>query len=108
MQQHVRDHLRDFVAITPRRQAGLYANRVSGLWHQPLYVDEKDGILKRTDRLPEEKARRRVRRTDDGLGFSLVPWQPVLEKRLERHVSGIAMPDGGIDWTFERSRGLSL
>jgi Protein of unknown function (DUF3363) len=45
---------------------------------------------------------------DDGLGFSLVPWHPVLEKQLERHISGIAMPDGGIDWTFGRSRGLSL
>jgi hypothetical protein len=62
VQQHVREHLRDFVAVTPRRHAGLYAYRVSGLWHQPLYVDEKDGILKRTDRLPEEKARRRARR----------------------------------------------
>jgi hypothetical protein len=45
---------------------------------------------------------------DDGLGFNLVPWRPVLEKRLERHVSGIAMPDGGIDWTIGRSRGLGL
>lgn len=45
---------------------------------------------------------------DDGLGFSLVPWHPVLEKRLEHHVSGIAMPAGGIDWTFGRSRGLGL
>jgi Protein of unknown function (DUF3363) len=45
---------------------------------------------------------------DDGLGFSLVPWQPVLEQRLGRHVSGIATPGGGIDWTFGRSRGLGL
>jgi type IV secretory pathway VirD2 relaxase len=45
---------------------------------------------------------------DDGLGFSLVPWHPVLEKQLERHVTGISMPDGGIDWTFGRSRGLGL
>jgi hypothetical protein len=26
----------------------------------------------------------------------------------ERHVTGIAIPDGGIDWTFGRSRGLGL
>ncbi len=45
---------------------------------------------------------------DDDLGFSLVPWHPVLEKRLERHVIGIAMPGGGIDWTFGRTRGLGL
>jgi len=25
---------------------------------------------------------------DDGLGFSLVPWQPVLEQRLGRQVTG--------------------
>ncbi|MGH7023749.1 MAG: DUF3363 domain-containing protein, partial [Caulobacteraceae bacterium] len=45
---------------------------------------------------------------DDGLGFSLVPWQPVLEQRLGRHITGISMPGGGIDWTFGRSRGLGL
>jgi hypothetical protein len=33
--------------------------RFSHLWHQRLYVDEKDGLLKRTDTLAEEKARRR-------------------------------------------------
>jgi len=45
---------------------------------------------------------------DDGLGFSLVPWQPVLEQRLRRQVTGVTMPGGGIDWTFGRSRGLGL
>jgi type IV secretory pathway VirD2 relaxase len=45
---------------------------------------------------------------DDGLGFSLVPWQPVLEQRLGRQVTGIAVPGGGIDWSFGRSRGLGL
>lgn len=45
---------------------------------------------------------------DDGLGFSLVPWQPALEKRLGQHISGIAMPDGGVDWSFGRQRGLGL
>lgn len=45
---------------------------------------------------------------DDGLGFSLVPWQPVLDKRIGLHISGIAMPGGGVDWSFARSRGLGL
>jgi hypothetical protein len=59
VQQHVRDHLRDFVAIKPRRRYGYFIcpgdrkEPFSRLWYQPLYVDEKDGILKRTDRLPE-------------------------------------------------------
>src|SRR5436853_3950149 len=58
VQQHVRDHLRDFVALHPRRRRG----RGDGLWYQPLYVDPADGLLKRTDRLPEAKAARRARR----------------------------------------------
>src|SRR5216684_2410728 len=45
---------------------------------------------------------------DGGLGFSLVPWQPVLDKRIGQHISGIAMPGGGVDWSFARSRGLGL
>jgi type IV secretory pathway VirD2 relaxase len=45
---------------------------------------------------------------DDGFGFSLVPWRPMLERHLDRHVTGIAMPDRGIDWTMGRNRGLGL
>lgn len=33
-----------------------------GLWWQRLYVDPVTGLLCRTDRLPEEKARQRARR----------------------------------------------
>lgn len=63
VQQHVRDHLRDFVAVTPRRVAGGWRRRPgSDLWYQPLYVDPATGLLCRTDRLPEEKARRRAQR----------------------------------------------
>jgi hypothetical protein len=59
VQQHVRDHLRDFVAVTPRRVNGRWHSRTGGLWYQRLYVDPFTGLLRRTDQLPEEKARRR-------------------------------------------------
>ena len=55
VQQHVRNHVGDFVAVHPQRRSGL-------LWRQPFYVDPRDGLLKRTDQLPEEKARRRQER----------------------------------------------
>ena len=45
---------------------------------------------------------------DGGLGFSLVPWRPALEQHIGRHVSGIAMSGGGVDWLFGRKRGLGL
>ena len=45
---------------------------------------------------------------DDGLGFSLVPWTPSLERQLGRQVSGVLRSDGMIDWSFGRKRGLGL
>jgi hypothetical protein len=45
---------------------------------------------------------------EDGLGFQLVPWQPVLEKRLDQHISGVRRDDGGIEWSFSRKRQIGL
>jgi hypothetical protein len=59
MDNTVQQHLRDFVAVTPRRAIGGWRSRASGLWYQRLYVDPFTGLLCRTDQLPEEKARRR-------------------------------------------------
>ncbi len=62
MQRHLRLHLQDFVALTPRRRMDWGYRRdgswgaMERLWPEPLYVDPRDGILKRTDRLPEAKA----------------------------------------------------
>jgi type IV secretory pathway VirD2 relaxase len=43
-----------------------------------------------------------------GLGFSLVPWQSVLDQRIGQHLTGIVRDGGGIDWNFGRRRGLGL
>ena len=45
---------------------------------------------------------------EDGLGFQLVPWQPVLEKRLDQHISGVRRDDGGIEWSFSRRRQIGI
>ena len=63
VQQHVRDHLDDFVETRPRRGVRPWYRWGDGLWYQPLYVDPRDGILKRTDRLPEARKRREERRS---------------------------------------------
>jgi hypothetical protein len=44
---------------------------------------------------------------DDGLGFSLVPWRPALERNFGKHVSGV-IAGGSVDWSFGRKRGLSI
>jgi hypothetical protein len=45
---------------------------------------------------------------DDGIGFQLVPWQPVLDKRIGQHITGTVRAAGGIDWNFGRKRGLGI
>jgi type IV secretory pathway VirD2 relaxase len=45
---------------------------------------------------------------DDGVGFQLVPWQPVLDKRIGQHITGTVRAAGGIEWSFGRNRGLGL
>jgi len=44
---------------------------------------------------------------DDGLGFTLVPWTPSLERHLGRQVSGIVR-DNRIEWSFVRQRGPAI
>ncbi|NQE65543.1 DUF3363 domain-containing protein [Caulobacter sp. RHG1] len=44
---------------------------------------------------------------DDGLGFSLVPWRPSLERHRGQAISG-AVAGGGIDWSLGRARGPGL
>lgn len=64
VQQHVRDHLTDFVNL--HRQPGRYGRSHERPWFEPLYVDAH-GVLRRTDDLPEVRAarlRRRARRPD--------------------------------------------
>ncbi|MGI9359976.1 MAG: relaxase/mobilization nuclease domain-containing protein [Parasphingorhabdus sp.] len=45
---------------------------------------------------------------DNGLGFSLVPWTPSLDKQLGKHISGVMRSDGGVDWSLGRGRDLGL
>jgi hypothetical protein len=86
VQQHVRDHLRGFVAVTPRRAIGGWRNRASGLWYQRLYVDPITGLLCRTDQLPEEKARRSRMRQRPSTPVDRVP---LTDDRELRRVRGV-------------------
>jgi type IV secretory pathway VirD2 relaxase len=45
---------------------------------------------------------------EDGLGFRLVPWQPILENRVGQFMTGIQRDYGGIDWQFGRKPGIGL
>lgn len=44
---------------------------------------------------------------DDGTGFSLVPWKPVIEPRLGRHMTAL-VHDDHVSWQLGRSRGPAV
>jgi hypothetical protein len=55
-QQHVRDHLRDYVNITPRRiHTPMRQRPGTDIWPQPYYVDPRTGLLCRTARLTKRR-----------------------------------------------------
>jgi len=44
---------------------------------------------------------------EDGLGFSLVPWKPALDRHIGKQVSGLAQAET-VDWNFGRKRTLGI
>ncbi|WP_456630179.1 DUF3363 domain-containing protein [Bradyrhizobium sp. URHC0002] len=61
------------------------------------------------DRLQRERpSSGRFAMSEDGLGFSLVPWRDALEPQIRPHISGIVMPVGTVDWSFTAARVMPL
>jgi hypothetical protein len=44
---------------------------------------------------------------DNRLGFSLVPWRPVLENKIGREVTGVVRGED-VSWQFGRARTLGI
>jgi hypothetical protein len=44
---------------------------------------------------------------DDGMGFSLVPWKPVIEQRLGQQLAATVRGDR-VSWEIGRQRGMSI
>jgi len=99
---------RDLLDTLRRRDLNSAAAKITtetGLVHRSSAEGEHiQGIYRRRVSLSSG----RFAMIDDGLGFQLVPWRPALEQQLGRHVSGIMLPSGSIDWSFGRKRGLGL
>ncbi|MES1937516.1 relaxase/mobilization nuclease and DUF3363 domain-containing protein [Salinisphaera hydrothermalis] len=76
----------------------------TGLEHRPV-VDKQRvaGIYRRSVML----ASGRFAMLDDGVGFSLVPWKPVIERRLGQQLAA-TVRGGGVSWEIGRQRGMSI
>lgn len=84
--------------------AGRSLSRETGLPYRPA-VDGKrvSGIYHRNVLL----ASGRFAMLDDGLGFSLVPWRPVIDNRMGQHMTA-TMRGNGVAWEFGRQRNMTI
>lgn len=76
----------------------------TGLEHRPVADGQRvAGVYRRTVML----ASGRYAMLDDGMGFSLVPWKPMLEQRLGTQFVG-TVHGASAFWEIGRRRGLSV
>ncbi|MGK2914595.1 MAG: DUF3363 domain-containing protein [Porticoccaceae bacterium] len=80
---------------------GKVIQQETGLVHRPLRDGERaNGIYRRSVQL----ASGRFAMLDDGMGFSLVPWRPVVEQRLGQQVAAIVR-GSSVTWELGRQHG---
>ena len=76
----------------------------TGLEHRPMADGQRvAGIYRRSVML----ASGRYAMLDDGMGFSLAPWRPVIEQRLGQQIAA-TVRGGGVSWEIGRQRGPSI
>jgi type IV secretory pathway VirD2 relaxase len=98
---------RDLLDTLRRRELGEAAARISENARQ-VYHPAIDGApVEGTYRQRVDLASGRFMMIDDGLGFTLVPWSPSLERHLGRQVSGIVRSNR-IEWRLGRQRGPTI
>lgn len=98
--------MQDLLATLRSRELTQVARGIetrTGLAYQEAMDGERvSGVYKRSLML----ASGRFALLEDGVGFALVPWRPVIEARLGQSISAVI--DGGrVSWEFGRQRGVS-
>ncbi|CAN7680483.1 DUF3363 domain-containing protein [Acidovorax sp. LjRoot117] len=85
-------------------QAAKGISAESGLEHRPSADGQRvTGIYRRSVML----ASGRYAMLDDGMGFSLVPWKPVIELRLGQQLAA-TVRGSGVSWEIGRSLGKGI
>ncbi len=100
--------IRDLLDTLRRRELDAASAKISAETGLPYHSRAEGETIAGVYRQRVSLASGRFAMIDDGLGFSLVPWTPSLERQLGRQVSGLVRSSGTIDWSFGRKRGLGL
>jgi hypothetical protein len=100
--------IRDLLDTLRHRELDAAGAKISAETGLPYHSVAEGETIAGTYRQRVSLASGRFAMIDDGLGFSLVPWTPSLERQLGRQVSGVVRSGSTIDWGFGRKRGLGL
>ena len=98
---------RDLLDTLRRRELETTAARMAANTGLPFHPAREGEPVVGIYRQRLELASGRFVLIDDGLGFSLVPWSPSLERHLGRQVSGIVRSNR-IEWSLQRARGPTV
>lgn len=98
---------RNLLTTLRDRELAAVGNAVQdqiGQTYRPIQDGQHaNGIYRRSIQL----ASGRFAMLDDGMGFSLVPWRPVIEQCLGQHVSAVVHGQS-VTWQFGRRRGTGI
>ncbi|MFU3315856.1 relaxase/mobilization nuclease domain-containing protein [Pseudomonas aeruginosa] len=98
---------RNLLGTLRNRELAQFAKDIAtetGLEHQPVADGQRvAGIYRRSVML----ASGRYAMLDDGKGFSLVPWKPIIEQRLGQQLAA-TVRGGGVSWEIGRQRGPTV
>jgi len=98
---------RNLLATLRGRELDKAAQNIAaetGLEHRPVVDGQRvAGVYRRSVML----ASGRYAMLDDGMGFSLVPWKPVIEQRLGQQIAA-TVRGSGVSWEMGKQRGLSV
>ncbi|MEA3264673.1 MAG: relaxase/mobilization nuclease and DUF3363 domain-containing protein [Pseudomonadota bacterium] len=98
---------RDLLATLRAKDVDQVGRRLAsetGLEHRAVADgDTARGVYRRSVMLTSG----RFAMLDDGMGFSLVPWKPVIEQRLGQQVSAVVR-GGSVSFDFSRQRSLGV
>ena len=98
---------RNLLATLRGREVEAVGGRIAaetGLAHRPVADGAHiTGVYRRSIQL----ASGRFAMLDDGIGFSLVPWKPVIEQRLGQTMTAVVRGSNA-SWVLERQRGISM
>lgn len=94
----------NLLAVLQRRELSRVGTQFSGELGLPFAEPAQGERIEGTYRKSVDLVSGRFALVERSRDFTLVPWRPVLERNLDRKVSGVMRADG-ISWTIGRGRG---